>query len=258
MGNSLFRWERRKRLKSKVRNLDLDSFDYLILTLVFLMSFVALRLFFIFEVVQAPCVEYLATIGSDDGLPSIFKLTHYIALLMMVFWGVVGLARFLEGKRSWHQIIWFLTLLLSILMIAVFTRALVPEKHINPPDGILNVALHPSEVSWSHLEKGRWIAHGLPGCVWLEENIITQRNHESKSTQLGILQGLGLGKPYIQTLIDSQTYRPMTAYERDRFIIKHDCMNDVTRYGQHRSVCEEPYLYPVERGKLPPIDLLQY
>jgi len=110
----------------------------------------------------------------------------------------------------------------------------------------------PQDISWADYKDGKWYARGFQACVWLTENKVSYNDHfditnDSRST----LELLSKGH-LIVTLKDNQLYRPLSDYERSRFLEIKACQADIMRYGQPASDCRSDWLYPVAAGKEPP------
>lgn len=249
-----YRWERRRR-RMKRPAFHLTVFDFVGLILLFALFFISLRLFFMFEVIRSPCAEMLATIGSGQGLPPIMTMNYILAILLGVFWICVAFNASLTPKLSAWRISWYLIILIAIIFLALFNRAYVPQTYVKPPDGTLVVAINDGRISeprWGEYREGVWYAYGVSACVWLEDDRIALATDWKLKRDYSIWDRLGLGRPHVDLLIGNQIYRSLTDYERERFEKKQACQADLTLYGQHTSVCEDEYLYPVELGLTPP------
>lgn len=230
-------------------------FDFIGLIMLFALFFISLRLFFTFEVIRSPCAEMLATIGSGPSLPSIMTMCFGASILLGLFWVAIALNASVTRQLSAMRVTWYLIIGVAIFFLALFNRALVSQKYVKPPDGSLLVAIdngHVEEPRWADYEDGVWYAYGISACVWLDENKLAIGTDWRNRREYPLIDRLGLGRPYIDMLIENQTYRAMTDYERERFIKKQDCQSDLTLYGQPISVCEHDYLYPVQSGLKPP------
>ena len=245
-----YRWNRRRTKKSKREELLFDVFDFIILILIFAMSFISLRLLFIFEVVHTPCVELFVTLGQVDGNIPIFTSTYYISILMGLFWGCVTLDKILQGNNSWMRIAWHSIMFSCIFFLAVANRSLVSHKDITPPDGTVVVEVTNSEPHAVGYKDGFWCASGVPTCVWLDRNEVSiNDNFNPKITHSQMR--FGMKRAHIDVLLEQQSYRPLTLIERERFLTKKACQKDITLYGQPSDICEQQYSYPLPKGTTP-------
>jgi hypothetical protein len=238
----------------------LTTFDFVGLILLFALFFISLRLFFIFEVVRSPCAEMLATIGSGQGLPSVMKMNYFIAIIFGMFWVSVAINASIVSKLSMWRIAWYQIILIGIVFLGLFNRAYVPQNYVKSPDGTLVVAINDdliTEPRWAEYGEGIWYADGMPACVWIEDNKIALATDWMHEQKYSIRDALGLGRRHIDLLIENQTYRALTDYERQRFEKKKACQSDFTLYGKSASVCEREYLYPVETGLTPPDHVIE-
>jgi len=135
-----YRWEKRRERKARSEKaFKIGPLDWVTLTLIWVMFFITLRLFFIFEVTSAPCAEMIMTLGQSSGLPPIFKLTYWISLLIAAYWLCITVHRAIKRQASWALISWHIILFLSIFFLAVANRNLTASEYIKPPDGIMVV-----------------------------------------------------------------------------------------------------------------------
>ncbi len=267
-----YRWERRQQAKSKAWKLaSLDIFDLVILILVFAMSFLSLRLFFMFDVIRAPCAEMFITFGQTGDHAPLFKLTYWISLLMGMYWICVTLGRILNRKSSWPLISWHIIMFISIFFLAVFNRSLTSSNPVIPPDGMMVVErLIPektpsstiwkskAEPSYQKYKDGIWYAWGDQACVWLDENKISYADLESSRPMVSMKHRLGLGIPHIEILRNMQQYRPLSEIERQRFLDKKACQADITNYGKPREIYGYDRYYPLPKGIGPNLDIYVY
>lgn len=257
--NNRYRWERRREIKKRMKLFSLSIFDFVILSFIFIMGFISLRLLFIFEVVKAPCAEMLMTMGQVGGNLPFFKLTYFISLLMGLFWVFVTLDRVLKGDKSWKLITWHIIIFICIFFLAIFNRSLVTQKDITPPDGTVVVEWldTPNNQRWADYQNGLWSAWGTPACVWLDRNEIAVNDVKPPYISYTLKDMMGLGRPYIDLLAERQTYRAMTKDERERFFKKKACQKDISLYGQHRKSCAPDYWYSLPEGIKPPPHVLE-
>ena len=251
--DKIYRWNRRQKFKSKSNRyvLFLETFDFVILILIFVVSFLSLRLLFIFGVVNTPCVEMFVTIGRVGVNPSAFTLTYFISLLMGVYWAFVTVDRILKGRKSWGFISWHAMMFMCIFLLAMFNRSLTSQDYMAPPDGTIIIeTMH--EPYWTDYKNGIWYVLGDRGCVWLDRNEIGHNDVNNSPNFLSLKNILGLGHTHMDLLADRQTYRPLTKLERERFLTKQACLKDLSHYGQNREICGPDYSYPMPEGSVPP------
>ena len=260
-----YRWEKRRDEKSRIyKSFRLDFHDWVMLTLICVMYFISLRLFFIFEVTSAPCAEMIMTMGESSGLPPIFKLTFWISLLIGVYWFCVTVQRILLRQANWTIILWHLILLLSIFFLAISNLNLTASSYVKAPDGIMVVEnmtpvknnseitwQSPEKISWAEYKNGKWYAHGFQACIWLDENKVSYNDRFDLKRPENIAQKFMFEGRSLEILKDIQTYRPLSDWERESFLQIKACQADITKYGQHRSVCTSTYLYAIEPGLKP-------
>jgi hypothetical protein len=249
--SQLYRWERRRHLKQKRRKFHFGVFDFLGLTLFCMFWVIGLRILFFYTVTNFDCFETLANFGASSGLPPAFPLLLHITVLFGLFWICVGLHKALSLTMSRIDVIWHIGLFVGIFILGVFIRAYIPSQPLPPPDGTLvvqdsNDSLEPelNIVNYAYFDGEEVYAHGVPQCVWLDTNRVTQSNFKGSWT-LKSKEIIGFGRPHIDYLQRLQSYRELTPVERDRFVEKQACMSDITLYGQLKTVCEKDYLYRV-------------
>lgn len=269
--DKIYRWEkRREKKRSRLKSFHIDILDGVMLALLFIVFFISLRLFFIFEVIKSPCSELIFTAGQSSGLPPIFELTLSISLLMGIFWLCVTLMRILQGRKSWRLISWHIVIFIAIFFLAFMNWNLTTPSYVKPPDGIMVVENvvpkttptgvewpltsinDPKLIQWERNKNGQWYAQGFQSCIWLEENKVSYHDRSDLTRDSRSAMRLFLKGRYAQTMIDNQLYRPLSEYERERFLNLKACQADVTRYGQHASACTSTWLYPVHQKIKPP------
>lgn len=270
--DKLYRWEKRRVKRDAAdKSFHLDILDWVMLILISAIFFISLRLFFMFEATSAPCVEMILTIGQSSGLPSIFKLTYWICLLMSLFWLCVSAHRAFHKPASWALIAWHTVLFISLFFLAATNRNLTANSYINPPDGVMVVEnmipLTPKagttwqsleHIRWEEYKEGHWYARGSKACIWLDEGKVSYNDNfgEKRPSDMA-LQFVKQGHSF-EILKASQIYRPLSSFERETFLRIKDCQADMTKYGQHRSVCASDYLYPVAPGIEPSPEFLEF
>jgi hypothetical protein len=251
----------------KRRKFHFGIFDFVGLIIFCVLWFISLRLLLIYAITQFDCVEIVASFGASHGLPSAFAMLFYITILFGLFWIIIGIQKSLRRTVSWADTAWHLGLLIGIFILGVFIRSYVPSQYMPPPDGTLVVEITPrsglsiangnEEARWENYENGQWYADGRPECVWLDKNIVTTHGSQDWPHSITMPDLLGLGRPHIDFLQDLQDYRPLTPYERERFLKKQACQRDMTLYGQPHTACEREYLYPVSPDKKPSVEWLK-
>ena len=247
----------------------MNIFDWVMLTLVFFMLFFSIRLFFIFEVVTAPCTELILTAGQHLAYPPIFQLTFIISLLIGLFWLCVTLHRIFTRAAHWALIVWHLIMFISVLMLVIANWNITSSSYVKPPDGVMVVEnvrpnitptgvnwLSPQAIHWSDYRNDQWYARGSQACIWLDENKVSYNDRfdqirHRKSAPLLLSQGR-----LIIELKDNQLYRPLTEHERNTFLGIKACQADILRYGQPASACQSLHDYPVPPGVKPPEHIL--
>lgn len=268
--DNLYRWEKRRQKTLKTdKAFHMNLFDWVMLILVFFMLFFSIRLFFIFEVVTAPCTELILTAGQHLGYPPIFQLTFIISLLIGSFWLCVTLHRIFTRSAHWALIGWHCIMFISAAFLIIANWNLTSSSYVNPPDGIMvveNVTPNitetgvtwptPPELGWSDYRDGRWYARGTQACIWLDENKVSYNDRFDLNRDARSAPKLFLKGRFLETLKDNQLYRPLTEYERSLFLDIKACQADITRYGQPASACQSAYTYPVPLG-VEPSELFQ-
>lgn len=269
--DKIYRWQkRREKRRSQLKSFHIDILDGVILALLFIVIFISLRLFFIFEVIKSPCAEMIYTAGQSSGLPPIFELTFSISLLIGVFWLCVTFMRIQQGRKSWGLISWHIVVFITIFFMSLMNWNLTTPSYVKPPDGIMVVenivpdikptgidwplanSNRPDIITWERYENGQWYARVILACIWLDENKVSYNDRFDITRDYRSAVKLLLKRRYAQTMIDNQLYRPLSEYERERFFGIKACQTDITRYGQHASACTSTWLYPVKPGLEPP------
>ena len=246
--DKIYRWQkRREKKRSRLKSFHIDILDGVMLALLFIVFFISLRLFFIFEVIRSPCAEMIYTAGQSSGLPPIFELTFSISLLMGIFWLCVTLTRILQGRKSWGLISWHIVMFIAIFFLGFMNWNLTTPSYVKPPDGIMVVekifpditpigvewplanANDPKFIHWERFENGQWYARGVQACIWLDENKVSYNDRFDLTRDSRSAMRLFLKGRYAQTMIDNQLYRPLSEYERERFLNIKACQADITR-----------------------------
>jgi len=269
--DKLYRWEKRRIRKLRdEKSFHLTSLDWVMLTLISVVFFVSLRLFFLFEVTSAPCAEMILTIGAGSGLPPIFKLTYWISLLLGLFWLCVTLNRVLSRRANWALISWHSLLFISIFFLAVTNRNLTASTYVNPPDGVMVVEnktpiitvdgtdwQSPKHMRWAQQKDGQWYAHGSKACIWLDENKVSYNNRfDIERPSNMAFEFMFKGRSF-EILKANQLYRPLTDFERGTFLNIQSCKADIMKYRQHRSACISEHIYSVAPELKPSPEFLE-
>lgn len=270
--DKLYRWEERRAKRDAAdKSFHLDILDWVTLILISTMAFISLRLFFMFETTSSPCVEMILTMGKSSGLPSIFKLTYWICLLMILFWFCVSVHRAFHKRPNWALIAWHTLIFLSLFFLAATNRNLTASSYIIPPDGVMVVEsmmpqsteteikwLSPTEPNWAEYKNGQWYAHGPKACIWLDEGIVSFNDRFDLERPSNMAFQFVINGHAFETLKSRQMYRPLSKLERETFLKMKQCQADITKYGQHRSVCMSDYLYPVSPELEPSPEFLEF
>lgn len=257
--DKLYRWEKRRAKRDAAnKSFHLDILDWVMLILISAISFISLRLFFMFEIVTAPCAEMILSVGQSSGLPSIFTLTYWVCLLMSLFWLCVSAHRAFHKPASWALIAWHAVLFISLFFLTATNRTLTASSYVNPPDGVMVVEnmtpritetgidwIAPKEPNWVEYNSGQWFASGFEACIWLDEGKVSYNDNFGKKRPSDMALQFVIQGHSFEILKAGQIYRPLSDFERETFLRIKDCQADVTKYGQHRSVCVSDYLYPV-------------
>lgn len=265
--DKLHRWERRRGLRAKA-SLHFQMFDLIGVIFLFSLFFFTLRIFQHFYLLRSPCVEWLTTIGRTQSQPSIMEMSLGVSLAFGLFWIAVmfntAFSQRLAERVPTARIIFQFIILIGIFLLVIANRSMVSERYVQPPDGVLNVTWDfspdqstPAEPNWRDYKDGQWYASGAASCVWLDRNEVSYVYDWRKRDKYSIFDIMGLGKPHIDILMDNQRYRPLTAYERERFLRKQACQADISLYGQRRTICEGDDIYPVEPGRMPSPELIE-
>jgi len=242
-------------VRERTNRLFPDIFDVVILTFIFAISLISLRLIFILQVTSVPCAEMVMTMGQVNGNLPVFKLSYYVTLLVAVFWAIVTFHRFYLRRKNWLLIFWHVLMFSCIFLIAVFSRSLVSQKYITPPDGTIAVAVAVNP-DWLDYQDGEWSTYSYPACVWLEKNEIAVNKTAVTWDGLdehyySLRDFIGLGRPHMDLLAERQFYRALTALERNNFIEKRTCQENMIHYGQHKDKCGSDYWYKLPEGFQP-------
>jgi len=266
-----YRWEKRRDKKSRhYKSFHIDILDWVMLALLFIMVFISLRLFFIFEVTSAPCAEHIITAGQSSGLPPIFEMAYAICILMGTFWLCVTIGRILAKRTHWALIAWHIIIFVSIFFLAAMNRNLTSSDYVNPPDGVMVVEqmvpvktnqgvswLASEEVNWAYNKDGQWYAWGTQACIWLDENKVSHNNILVTRLNPPLIRERILGRPAIEDIKNLQIYRTLQDHERERFMKIKACQADMSLYGKPRSTCNEARIYPVEDNIRPPQHVIE-
>ncbi|WP_026942614.1 hypothetical protein [Hellea balneolensis] len=269
--DKIYRWEKRRAKRYAAdKSFHLDILDWVTLILISVMFFISLRLFFIFEVTTAPCVEMILTMGQSSWWPSIFTLTYWICLFMSLFWFCVSVHRAFHRPASWALITWHAVLFISLFFLAATNRNLTASSYINPPDGVMVVESMvpeitqmginwstPTELNWTEYKKGQWYASGSKACIWLDESKVSFNDRFDLERPSNMAFQFVANSHAFEKLKSRQMYRPLSNFERETFSKMKQCQADMTKYGQHRSVCTSDNVYPVAPGIEPPPEFLE-
>jgi len=130
-----YRWQKRRRKKNKT-TFHLETLDYVILILIFIMWFLTLRVFFIFQTIQAPCIE--AWFGAGEAISSNpFTILNKISLSLLGVWSLLFLSRGINKKHSVQFYIWQSLTGLMICLLFFAAYMVIPKTALTPPDGFM-------------------------------------------------------------------------------------------------------------------------
>lgn len=200
--------QRRKDRRALQEKRSLWAFQLLLLILIFFTWLIWAKIYFMFGVVTAHCVEQIAKFGEAEHLSHIYSLLTYSVSLMAIFWVVIAFS-FPRGFRHWLSCVFHIVLLGSLVLLLLNFR-LMRHPTSNPPDGTLAVAPRIMDTSftppkfveytdsiyikrhWEFIEsRKRPLREYNPSskeCIWLEQGIVTQRLFTEKPGYISATQ----------------------------------------------------------------------
>jgi hypothetical protein len=255
--DKIYRWDRRRLTEARrEKTFNIDILDWTILALIFIMAFFSLRLFFIFQIASAPCIEHQLMMGQSSAYPPIFEMAFRISLALALFWACVTVLRIMQKRKSWALIAWHGAIFMAIFFLSMMNWNLTFSTYVNPPDGFMVIEPRekptPLNINWQKFENGQWFAQGLKACIWLDENKVSYNETLGVKGASTPVMKLWLKGGYAETLLNNQSYRPLTHYERSLFLDIQKCQANIMNYGRHRSACHLDWLYPVHPDLIPP------
>ena len=215
------------------------------LSFTFFLWFFALRIFFIFEVVQVPCVEMMANAGKAVSGFSVFEGLFIVTILTALFWLGTAMVRIAKNEHSFPRLTWHFSQFIALFFLAIFTRSSIPNYDLPAPNGWMAVTEIPIEAAdlftFSPDGSGGWETAGLKACVWIDRQIVNVGS-QSLDYDIGLLDVLGVGKPHYQIIKDKQKYRTMTKEEINRFKQIQECKNTQENYGKPWYFCQSSWI----------------